>query len=103
VLLASPECTNHSLAKGARGGSRRPRRCSTTGPGNDDEQDRSRATMWDVVRFAEQKLLKGKPYKAIVVENVVDAYRWGADDDGGLFAAWRQALTRSATSRRSSG
>lgn len=29
----------------------------------------------------------------IVVENVVDAYRWGADDDGGLFVAWRQALT----------
>jgi DNA (cytosine-5)-methyltransferase 1 len=93
ILLASPECTNHSLAKGAR--RRKPQRPSMfdDGPAGDDEQDRSRATMWDVVRFAEQKLLKGKPYKAIVVENVVDAYRWGYDDDGGLFQAWMQAMT----------
>jgi DNA (cytosine-5)-methyltransferase 1 len=49
--------------------------------------------MWDVVRFAEQKILKGSPYRAIVVENVVDAFKWGADDDGQLFAAWRQAMT----------
>ena len=41
--------------------------------------------MWDVVRFCEQKLLKGRPYQAVVVENVVDAFKWGADDDGGLF------------------
>lgn len=93
VLLASPECTNHSLAKGAR--RRKPQAGSLwdDGPAGDDEQDRSRATMWDVCRFAEQKLLKGKPYKAIVVENVVDAFKWGANDDGGLFAAWRLALT----------
>jgi DNA (cytosine-5)-methyltransferase 1 len=92
VLLASPECTNHSLAKGAR--RRKPQAASLweDGPAGDDEQDRSRATMWDVCRFAEQKLLKGKPYKAIVVENVVDAFRWGADDNGLLFAAWRSAI-----------
>jgi DNA (cytosine-5)-methyltransferase 1 len=92
ILMASPECTNHSLAKGAR--RRKPQAASLfeDGPGNDDEQDRSRATMWDVVRFAEQKLLKGHPYKAIVVENVVDAFKWGADDDGGLFNAWLQAI-----------
>jgi DNA (cytosine-5)-methyltransferase 1 len=92
ILLASPECTNHSLAKGAQ--RRKPQTASLfdDGPAGDDEQDRSRATMWDVVRFAEQKLLKGKPYRAIVVENVVDAFRWGANDDGGLFAAWRGAL-----------
>ena len=92
VLWASPECTNHSLAKGAL--RRKPQAASLfdDGPAGDDEQDRSRATMWDVCRFAEQKLLKGKPFKAIVVENVVDAFKWGADDDGQLFAAWRQAL-----------
>ena len=92
ILLASPECTNHSLAKGAR--RRKPRAASLfdDGPAGDDEQDRSRATMWDVVRFAEQKLLKGRPYSAIVVENVVDAFKWGADDNGQLFAAWRFAL-----------
>ena len=92
ILLASPECTNHSLAKGAR--RRKPQTASLfdEGPAGDDEQDRSRATMWDVVRFAEQKLLKGYPYKAIIVENVVDAFKWGADDDGGLFNAWLEAL-----------
>jgi DNA (cytosine-5)-methyltransferase 1 len=93
ILLASPECTNHSLAKGAR--RRKPEVASLfdDGPAGDDEQDRSRATMWDVVRFAEQKILKGRPYKAIIVENVVDAYRWGYGDDGGLFVAWLQAMT----------
>ncbi len=92
ILMASPECTNHSLAKGAR--RRKPQAASLfdDGPAGDAEQERSRATMWDVVRFAEQKLQKGRPYKAIVVENVVDAFKWGYDDDGGLFAAWRQAV-----------
>jgi DNA (cytosine-5)-methyltransferase 1 len=92
ILLASPECTNHSLAKGAR--RRKPQSGSLweDGPAGDDEQDRSRATMWDVCRFAEQKLLKGRPYKIIVVENVVDAFKWGANDDGGLFDAWLMAL-----------
>lgn len=92
ILLASPECTNHSLAKGAR--RRKPQAASLfeDGPAGDEEQDRSRATMWDVIRFAEQKILKGKPYKIIVVENVVDAFNWGADDDGGLFDSWLIAL-----------
>lgn len=93
LLLASPECTNHSLAKGAL--RRKPQASSLfdDGPAGDDEQDRSRATMWDVPRFAEQKLIKGKPYKAIVVENVPDAFKWGYNDDGGLFEAWRQAMS----------
>jgi hypothetical protein len=30
--------------------------------------------------------------KAIVVESAVDAFRWGANDDGGLFNAWLNAL-----------
>lgn len=92
VLLASPECVNHSLSKGAL--RRKPTAASLfdDGPAGDDEQDRSRATMWDVCRFAEQKLIKGKPYKAIIVENVVDAYRWGYQDDGGLFRAWLSAM-----------
>ncbi len=92
ILLASPECTNHSLAKGAR--RRKPQAPSMfdDGPAGDDEQDRSRATMWDVVRFAEQQILKGHPYKAVIVENVVDAFKWGYNDDGGLFGAWLQAM-----------
>ena len=93
LLMASPECTNHSLAKGAL--RRKPQAPSLfdDGPAGDDEQDRSRATMWDVPRFAEQKLLKGRPYKAIIIENVPDAYKWGYNDDGGLFEAWRQAMS----------
>lgn len=91
ILLASPECTNHSLAKGAR--RRKPQSASLweDGPAGDAEQDRSRATMWDVWRFVEQKELAGHPYKAIVVENVVDAWKWGPDDNGQLFQAWLQA------------
>jgi DNA (cytosine-5)-methyltransferase 1 len=92
ILLASPPCTSHSLAKGAR--RRKPQAASVfdDGPAGDAEQDRSRATMWDVCRFAEQKQLKGCPYKAMVVENVVDAFRWGANDDGALFVAWLTAM-----------
>ena len=88
ILLASPECTNHSLAKGAR--RRKPQAASLweDGPGGDAEQDRSRATMFDVWRFAEQKQIAGHPYKAIVVENVVDAWKWGPNDDGQLFQSW---------------
>ncbi len=92
VLWASPECTNHSLAKG---GARRPAQAGSLfddGPSGDAEQDRSRATMWDVVRFCEQATLKGHPYKAVIVENVVDVVKWGYGDDGGLFNAWLQAM-----------
>lgn len=91
ILLASPECTNHSLAKGAR--RRKPQAASLweDGPAGDAEQDRSRATMWDVWRFADIKHRQGHPYKAIVVENVVDAWKWGPDDNGQLFQAWLQA------------
>lgn len=92
ILLASPECVNHSLAKGARRRKTRAPSFFDDGPANDDEQDRSRATMWDVVRFCEQMLVRGRPYKAVVVENVVDAYKWGYDDDGGLFRAWLTAM-----------
>jgi DNA (cytosine-5)-methyltransferase 1 len=48
--------------------------------------------MWDIARFAEQAILLGHPLQAIVVENVVDAFKWGADDDGGLFNAWLTAI-----------
>lgn len=92
ILLASPECTGHSLAKGAR--RRKPQAASLfdDGPASSADQDRSRATMWDVPRFAEQKILKGRPYKAIIVENVVDAFAWGENNNGMLFQAWLQAL-----------
>jgi DNA (cytosine-5)-methyltransferase 1 len=79
ILWASPECTNHSVAKGRRRevaqldmfGERLPQEAA----------ERSRATMWDVPRFAEHHR-----YRAVIVENVVDAARWV------MWPAWLQAM-----------
>ncbi len=70
VLLASPECTNHSLAKGKK------RNFNGTKElfghlKKDAPAIKSRATMWDVPGFAEYH-----KYDVVVVENVVDARRW---------------------------
>lgn len=84
VLLASPECTHQTLASGkARG----------QGPdlwGNvtDPAAERSRATMWDVVRFAEAMVDMRRPYQAIVVENVAEILSWV------LWPAWSLALRK---------
>ncbi|HUT09606.1 MAG TPA: DNA cytosine methyltransferase [Thermoguttaceae bacterium] len=55
-LLASPECTSHSVAKG-----------------NKEPCDLSRRTAFDVIRFA-----KAMQPRWIVVENVVSMQRWDA-------------------------
>lgn len=80
VLITSPECTTHSPA----GGSRRskPQRDLFIPASEDAATARSRATMWDVPRFAEFH-----KYNAIIVENVVEAYtQWP------LFHTWLQAM-----------
>ncbi|MEW1990752.1 DNA cytosine methyltransferase [Microbacterium sp. NPDC078849] len=84
ILWASPECTNHSIAKGVK----RQRAMNEalfeldgTRPLVDEAANRSRATMWDVPRFAEHHR-----YKAIIIENVVDAAKWV------MFPAWLQAM-----------
>lgn len=77
ILITSPECTNHSLAKGAR---RQMQAGLFDGP-FDPSTERSRATMWDVPRFAEYH-----QYRLIIVENVVDARLWR------LFDAWLHAM-----------
>lgn len=77
VLLASPECTNHSQARGVS----RSRQDPTLWDAPDPSAERSRATMWDVPRFAEQLR-----YAAIVVENVVEATKWV------MWPAWWQAM-----------
>ncbi|MEO5920471.1 MAG: DNA cytosine methyltransferase [Pseudolysinimonas sp.] len=82
ILWASPECTNHSQAKGIKRG-------STQGefdlfgdrPLPDEAAERSRATMWDVPRFAEHH-----QYDSVIVENVVDAAKWIQ------FPAWLLAM-----------
>ncbi len=92
MMIGGPECTNHSIAKGSARRKPTPASLFDDGPGNADEQDKSRATMWDIARFAEEAIIAGSPLQAIVVENVVDAFKWGAGDDGGLFNAWLQAI-----------
>lgn len=80
ILWASPECTNHSVARGKkRNADSTPDLFGETLP--DEAADRSRATMWDVPRFAEHHR-----YRAIITENVVDAARWE------LFPAWLHAM-----------
>lgn len=70
VLWASPECTNHSKAKGRKKFTdRQPDLFGEILP--DEAAERSRATMWDVVRFSEYHR-----YVAVLVENVVDILDW---------------------------
>lgn len=78
-LFASPECTNHSLAKGVA--RRHAAQQRLFGDDRDPSADRSRATMWDVVRFTEYHR-----YDAVIVENVPDARRWECWD------AWLLAM-----------
>jgi DNA (cytosine-5)-methyltransferase 1 len=78
LLWASPECTNHSQAKGVKRYSQ-PDLFGETLPS--EASERSRATMWDVPRFAERHA-----YRAIVVENVVDAAKWV------MWDAWLMAM-----------
>lgn len=79
----SPSCTNHSVAKGNKR--------KDLGAKNlwgeieneiDDVEERSRATMWDVVRFSEHH-----DYKLVIVENVVDIRHWR------LYEPWLHAMT----------
>lgn len=79
ILWASPECTNHSVAKGRKRAGSTPDMFDLTLP--DEAAERSRATMWDVPRFAEHHR-----YRAIIVENVVDAAKWV------LWESWRHAM-----------
>lgn len=80
MLFTSPECTNHSLAKGRKRKFQNQYKLF----GKVDisaEEERSRATMWDVPRFAEFH-----DYEIVVVENVVDARYWR------MWDAWLMAM-----------
>ncbi|MFE5309731.1 DNA cytosine methyltransferase [Isoptericola sp. NPDC056605] len=86
ILWASPECTNHSRAKGRKA----PKQADLFGDVLPDEAaERSRATMWDVVRFTE-----AHGYRAVLVENVVEVVDWASPTGvlGGLFQAWLSAM-----------
>lgn len=81
ILIAAPECTNHANARGGR-------------PIN----DQSRATAWDVVKWAQELYIE-----TILIENVREIQDWGplgADGrplkskKGEIFAAWTEAIRR---------
>ncbi|MFD9618480.1 DNA cytosine methyltransferase [Streptomyces virginiae] len=86
ILWASPECTNHSIAQG--------RKKSQEDQIPDWEGNvlpleagaRSRATAWDVPRYLEEMIRRGKPVLGGVVENVVDFAKWV------LFPAWKKTV-----------
>lgn len=81
ILITSPECTTHSPAGGNR--HRRPQQRDLFVPAElDPATIRSRATMWDVVRFTEYH-----QYRAVIVENVVEVVRTWL-----LFNTWWQAM-----------
>lgn len=81
LLWASPSCTKHSKAQGIADRQRDSMPGADWKPMPKDAAERSRATMWDVIRFAEYHA-----YDAIVVENVVEVCQWV------LYPAWLAAL-----------
>lgn len=72
-------CTNHSQAKGSKRPAQGIDLFGETLP--DEAAERSRATMWDVVRFTE-----AHRYQAALVENVVEVVQWAP------FRAWLLAM-----------
>jgi DNA (cytosine-5)-methyltransferase 1 len=81
MLIASPECTNYTRAKGRQRANLHEsdlwgERQLT------DAEERSRVTMWDPIRFAEHHR-----YQFVIIENVVDIRLWV------LYEAWLKAWT----------
>lgn len=77
----SPSCTSHTVAQGK---ARAARAAAWTLGEKElplDAFERSRATMWDVVRFTEYH-----DYAAVVVENVVEVMAWAP------FQAWLMSM-----------
>jgi DNA (cytosine-5)-methyltransferase 1 len=83
ILQASPECRYHADARGkkTRALQQVPLWPELHGRWTDREEDepaaRSRATMNEVVRWAESKRQQGHPFKLIFVENVPEVEHWG--------------------------
>ncbi|KOX33041.1 MULTISPECIES: DNA cytosine methyltransferase [unclassified Streptomyces] len=84
IVWGSPECTNHTIARGVRADSdRQPDLFGEILP--TEAAVRSRATMWDVLRYLEAMHLRGRPVLGAIVENVPDLDKWI------LYPSWRQA------------
>lgn len=80
LLIATPECTNHTHAQGKK---RKHQGQYDLFDANKLKEAamRSRATMWDVPRFAEYH-----DYNHVIVENVIEARKWR------LWNAWLQSM-----------
>jgi DNA (cytosine-5)-methyltransferase 1 len=81
ILIASPECTNYTRAKGKK----RKDLHETDLWGNRQlsvEEERSRVRMFDPIYFAEHH-----KYDFVIIENVVDVRLWT------LYGAWLKAWT----------
>lgn len=77
ILITSPECTTHSPAGGNNHKTLKKQMDLFHSQKIDPATERSRATMWDVCRFAEYH-----DYNIIIAENVVEAKtRWVLFDD----------------------
>lgn len=77
VLITSPECTTHSPSGGNKHKKLKDQMELFEKNIIDPATERSRATMWDVCRFAEYH-----QYEAIILENVVEAKtNWVLFDD----------------------
>lgn len=83
----SPSCTYHSIAQGKKKLDAQPDLFGEVLP--DAAAERSRATMWDVVRFSEYHR-----YEIVIVENVVDVYHWPP------FRSWLLAMESIGYSHR---
>lgn len=83
ILITSPECTVHSPAGGGQAKKRKfGSQMDISGKlSSEIAEERSRATMWDVCRFAEYHT-----YEIIIVENVIEARKWV------LFDSWLNAM-----------
>jgi len=82
-LLASPECTSHTLAKGHKRANQAQLSFLDDGPTLEDEaEERSRCTMWTPLDWAECH-----DYEFVVLENVVDAHLWRPFD--AWLTAWK--------------
>lgn len=82
LAIMSPECTTHTPAGGNKHKQIKAQLDLYDKGIVDPATERSRATMWDVCRFAEYH-----DYRTIVVENVIEAKtRWP------LFDAWLHAM-----------
>jgi DNA (cytosine-5)-methyltransferase 1 len=86
ILWSSPECVHHSVAQGKK-------RVQLDQVPDDngeilpkDAAERSRATAWDILRYLERMILRGKPVLGGIVENVIDFQRWV------LFESWRKGF-----------